>query len=346
VSVFAVACGDAETPDTTAAPADTTAAPSGETIELSMAFQYPSGSDTAKSIERWGDKIAADSDGRLTVRHYSDQTLVKGPEMRLGVAAGTADLGVSSIYKTEPGFEPTIALPQLVLALDSEDRVPVFEDIWNEFPEMWAGQWENFKLLWITVSDPTLVVTVDKAVRSLADMSGLELRVPSKYAGDMLKNLGAVPVDMSTPDWTVSLDKGTTDGAATGVAMEFDHQIGGKVKYLTKFVLGTGIQFLIMNKDKYESLPADLQKIIDDSAEFGKQDFIQTKKDAETAGYEYMTSSGMEVIDLPLEEYEKWSAAVRPVHDAMAAELDAAGFPGTELVNFALERARYYLSER
>ena len=152
----------------------------------------------------------------------------------------------------------------------------------------------------------------------------------------------STPVEMPMGDFITSLDKGTTDGATSSFNAVSDWQIGEKVKYCVRYPISAGVAFLIMNKEKYESLPADLQKIIDDSAEFGKQDFIQTKKDAETAGYEYMTSSGMEVIDLPLEEYEKWSAAVRPVHDAMAAELDAAGFPGTELVNFALERAQFY----
>ena len=364
VSAFAVACGEAKTPETTAAPAttaaptdttaaqtdttaaptDSTAAPSGKAIELSLASQYPSSSDPSKSLERWGEKIAADSGGRLTVRHFSDQTLVSGPEMRIGVAAGTADLGSSAIYKPEPGFDPSVVLSQIILGLNYDDCLSIFADIWNEFPELWAGQWEKFKLIWITVSDPNLIVTVDTPVRTLADMKGLQLRIPSKYAAEMMKDLGAAPVEMSTGDWVVSLDKGTTDGAATSVGMVIDHQIAEKVKYVTKFGAGTGVQFLAMNKDKYESLPADLQKIIDDNMEFGRQDFVKTKKDAETAGYEYMKGAGMEIIDLSLEEYEKWNAAVRPTFDMIAADLDKAGFPGTELVNFALERAQFYLT--
>jgi TRAP-type C4-dicarboxylate transport system substrate-binding protein len=99
-----------------------------------------------------------------------------------------------------------------------------------------------------------------------------------------------------------------------------------------------------MNKDKYESLPADLQKIIDDSMEFGKQEFAQTKRDGEKTGLEYMTGAGMEVIDLSAEEHQKWDTTVRPAFDAIAKDLDGRGFPGTELVNFALERAQFYLT--
>jgi len=349
VSVFAVACGDAETPDTTAAPTDTTAAPtdttaapSGETMELSLASLYPAGSPAAKALDSWCEKIAADSGGRLTIRHYTDNTLLTAPDMRTGVEAGTADFGSSLIYKPEPNLEPSLSLPALVQGRDHAACLSIFDEIWSEFPELWSGQWDKFKLLWITVADPNLLVTVDKPVRTMADISGLQLRMPSKDAGNVLKHLGAAPVEMSTGDWVVSLDKGTTDGAVTSIGMVLDHQIAEKVKYVTRYSLGTGIAFLAMNKEKYESLPADLQKIVDDSGEFGRQEFIQTKKDGEITGSEYMESAGMEFIDLPMEEQKKWDAAVRPVFDDIAADLDSKGFPGSELVNFALERAKYY----
>lgn len=356
VSVFAVACGEEETPETTAAPTETTAAPtqttaaptqttaaaSGETIELSLASLYPAGSPAAQALDNWAAKVAELSGGRLTVRHYTDNTLLTAAEMRIGVAAGTADFGSSLIYKPEPNLEPSLSLPALVQGRDHASCLSIFDDIWNEFPELWAGQWDKYKLLWVTVADPNLLVTVKKPVRTMADAKGLQLRMPSKDAGNVLKLLGAAPVEMSTGDWVVSLDKGTTDGAVTSIGMILDHQIAEKVKYVTKYSLGTGIAFLAMNKDKYESLPADLQKVIDDSMEFGKQEFIRIKADGEKDGLAYMTGAGMEIIDLSADERQKWDATVRPAFDAIASDLDSKGFPGTELVNFALERAKYY----
>jgi TRAP-type C4-dicarboxylate transport system substrate-binding protein len=362
MSAFAVACGEAKTPETTAAPAttaaptettaaptqttaaptDTTAAPSGETIELSMASLFPASSPPALSLERWGEKVAELSGGRLTVRHYSDSTLLTAPDMRHGVEAGTADLGSSFIYKPEPGFDPSLVMSQLILGLDYDNCVKIFDDLWNEFPDLWNGQWDKFKVIYITVIDPNLLMTVDTPVRTMADIKGLQIRMPSKSAGDMLKSLGASPIDMPTADWVVSLDKGTTDGAVMSVGGAFDNKIGDKLKYCTRYSTGPGVTFLIMNKQKYESLPADLQKAIDDSMEFGKRDVLQAKKDAETAGLAYLQESGIEFIDLAPEEYAKWDAAVRPVFDAIAADLDSKGFPGTEVVSYALERAKYY----
>lgn len=345
--------GTSESGATTTAGADTTApttptdstAPTGEAIELSLASLYPAGSPPAQSLDRWCEKIAADSGGRLTIRHYTDNTLVAAPDMRTGVEAGTADLGSSFIYKPEPGFDPSLVMSQLILGLNYEDCLKIFDDMWNEFPELWNSQWDKFKVMWVTVIDPNLLFTTKKPVRTMADIKGLQIRMPSKSAGEMLKNLGAAPVEMPTADWVVSLDKGTTDGAVTSAGSVLDHKVGEKLKYVTQYSTGPGVTFLIMNKQKYESLPPDLQKVLDDNMEFGKQDFIQSKKDAEKAAYEYLKSTGTEVITLAPEEYEKWDAAVRPVFDKIAQDLDGKGFPGTELINFCLERAKFYQAD-
>ena len=316
--IIASACKTEEPTTTQPATSTEPAAPAAEPIELSLASLYPPGAAPAQSLDRWAEKIATDSNGMLTVRHYAASTLVTAPDMRTGVEAGTADLGSSFIYKPEPGFEPSMVMSQLILGLNFANCLEIFDDIWNEFPDLWEGQWDKFKLIWITVIDPNLVFTVDTPVRTLEDIKGLQIRMPNAVAADMFKALGAAPVSMSTADWVVSLDKGTTDGAATSSGSILDHQVGEKVKYCTFYSTGPGVTFLIMNKDKYNSLSPDLQKVIDDSMEWGKQDFIQSKMDAEKESYEYLAANGVELIDLSADEYAKWDAAVQPVFDGIA----------------------------
>jgi TRAP-type C4-dicarboxylate transport system substrate-binding protein len=329
-------------PNTPAEPAK----PAAEPIELSLASLYPPGAAPAQSLDRWAERIKEQSNGMLTVRHYSASTLLPAPDMRTGVEAGTADLGCSFIYKPEPGFEPSMVMAQLILGLNYTTCLEIFDDIWNEFPDMWEGQWDKFKLIWITVIDPNLLFTVDTPVYTMNDIKGLQIRMPDAVAANMFKALGAAPVSMSTADWVVSLDKGTTDGAATSAGSILDHQVGEKVKYCTRYSTGPGVTFLVMNKEKYNSLSPELQKIIDDNMEWGKQDMIQSKLDAETESYEYLAANGVEVIDLSADEHAKWDETVRPVYDGIASELDEAGYPGTELVDYALERAKYYYSEK
>lgn len=312
--------------------------------ELSMASLFPPESKPAKSLNRWAEKVNQETGGRISIRHFPANTLVAAPDMRSSLKVGVADIGCSFIYKPEPKFDPSIMLSQLILGLTYENCLKIFDDIWNRFPELWADQWKDYKLLWITPIDPNLMVTVKHPVRNLADLKKMQLRMPSPTTASMLKALGATPVSMSTADWIVSLDKGTTDGATISLGSLIDYKIGEKIDYVTNYSFGPGIMFLVMNKRTWNSLSPDIQEIVDVSAKWGRQDMIDEKKQTEKEAVDYLKSKGVEFIRLSPEEYAKWEKIVRPVFDKVAEDLNAKGFPGTQLIDFALERGKFYYS--
>ncbi|GAB6194504.1 TRAP transporter substrate-binding protein DctP [Desulfocastanea catecholica] len=313
-----------------------------KTVELTMASLFPPGSTSAKSLERWVQKIEEDSHGTLTIRHYPSNTLIAASDMRSGVKMGIADLGASFVYKPEPGFEPTMFLAQMIRGQDYDSCLNIIEDIFKEFPELWADQWKDFKLIWLTTADPNRIVTIKKPVHTIADMEGLQIRIPTAKTAEIIKQLGAIPVSMSSADWIVAIDKGMVSGAATSMGGVYDYKIGEKIKYVTRFSTGPGLVFLTMNKNSYNKLSPEHKKIIDNSMQMGKDDFINTKKTELKTAIDYLKNSGVEFIDLPAEEMKKWEAQLQPVFDGIAAELDKKGFPGTKLMNYALERADFY----
>jgi TRAP-type C4-dicarboxylate transport system substrate-binding protein len=344
IPILTIACSKTEAPTTPSTPSTPSepAKPAPEPIELSLASMHPPMSLPSQAVERWAEKIKQDSNGLLTIRHFPGSQLIPGPDMRIGIKDGVADLGNSFIYKPEPGFEVGVNLTQLTIATNVADDNALFNDLWNEFPEVMESQWTDFKVIFMVSSLPTFLYTTEKAVRKMDDIKGLEIRVPNAILTALIKNLGGTPVSMSTPDWVTSLDKGTTDGGATITAFIYDFQVGPKFKYATKYAMGSSTNFLIMNMDSWNKLSPELQKVIDDSREWAAQDTIDMWTQVETETVQYARDSGIEFIDLPDDEYAKWNAAAMPVYDQMAADMDAAGYPGTEIVKFCLERSDYY----
>jgi TRAP-type transport system periplasmic protein len=324
-----------------AAPATTAAAqPTGKAIELKMASMHAPTAPSGIDLEAWAEKIKQATNGSLTIRHYGSSQLVQGPEMRSGIKAGVADIGNSFIFKPDPGFEVGVNLTQLVRGKSLADGVRIFDALWAKYPDIMASQWKDYKLLWIIPSLPTILYTVEKPVRTMDDIKGLEIRVPNAITADFMKALGASPISMSTPDWITSLDKGTTDGGATTVGSMFDFQIAEKFKYATIFPMGCSVNFLIMNKSSYDKLSPDQQKAIDDSLADARQSAINAWAESEKKAQEYSLAKGIEFIELSPEEYAKWNAAIQPVYDKMAADMDKAGYPGTDIVATALELAK------
>ena len=103
--------------------------------------------------------------------------------------------------------------------------------------------------------------------------------------------------------------------------------------------------FAVMSKDKYNSLPADLQKIIDDSIAWGTQDAIQTLGSLQGIGIEYAKSKNFEFTTLSPEELSKWRDMITPVQQGWAKDLDSRGLPGTQLMQFQQERLAFYESQ-
>jgi TRAP-type C4-dicarboxylate transport system substrate-binding protein len=233
----------------------------------------------------------------------------------------------------------------LILGLSYEHCLKIFDDVWNKFPELWAGQWKDYKLLWITPIDPNLLVTAKQPVRKMEDIKGLQIRIPNAISADVIKQMLAVPVSMSSGDWIVSLDKGTTDGAAMSNGSLLDYKIGEKVRYVTYYSLGPGILFLTMNKDTWKDLSPEMQQVINNSAGWGRQHMIDCKRQSEKEAIDYLKSKGVEFIKLSADQFARWDATIKPVFDKMANDLNAKGFPGTALVTYALERAKYYSTQ-
>jgi TRAP-type transport system periplasmic protein len=109
--------------------------------------------------------------------------------------------------------------------------------------------------------------------------------------------------------------------------------------------MGSSITFLIMNMDSWNNLSPELQQALDSTIDWARQDIIKTWTDSESLAIQFSKEKGIEFINLPSDEYARWDAAVKPVYDKMAADMNAAGYPGTELVNYAMERSTFYANK-
>ena len=92
--------------------------------------------------------------------------------------------------------------------------------------------------------------------------------------------------------------------------------------------------FVVMNKEKWDALPKDIQEIIRDVnkewvAKYGE---AWSKSDAD--GLAFSKSLGNEIIELSPEESARWVKAVQPVIDDYVKDKTAKGLPAQEYVDF------------
>ncbi len=310
-------------------------------IELRLAHMFPVGSPSHQHMEAWAKKIATDSNGRLTVRIFPVNTLVPAPELYDAAANGTADISFGFRYLPK-GNTLGVTFPFILGAPDVVVGTKVYDDLWKKFPKPMADDWKDVRILWLT-SSMFQALSTRKAVHSLEDMKGLQIRVPSKEMGDLMKDLGATPAFMSTADFVMGLEKNTVDGGIIQPGAVQDNKLGGKVKYVLDLSLGTPTPvFAAMNKDAYNKLPADLKVVIDKSCDFGRQGTIDLWVEAWENAQKYFKAEGVEVVRLSPQERARWTPIIEKARDRVGAELDGKGLPGTEIVKYIRERIQHY----
>jgi len=314
----------------------------GKPIELRLAHMFPIGATSHKHIEQWAKKIATDSNGRLTIRIFPVGTLIAPPEIYTSIGKGVADLGFAFRYKPE-GYGIGVTLPFIMGAPDTIVATRVYDDLWKKFPKQMEEEWREVKILYLSASMPQYLIA-RKTLHRLEDVKGLQMRVSSREMGDLMKDLGATPVYMSTPDFMIGIEKGTVDGASLIFEAIPDNKLGGRIKYVMTHSLGVPTPVgVFMNKDSFNKLPADLQKVLEKSCEWAKEDMMAYW----SAGYEnakkYCETEGVELVSLSREEKAKLVAIYERNRDKVGADLDAKGYPGTEIVKFIRERVEHYI---
>jgi TRAP-type transport system periplasmic protein len=300
-------------------------------IELSLSHMSPAGSIYDKQLTAWAKKVERDSGDRLAFRIFPGATLINPFETYDGVEKGVADLGASYRY-SRAGAELTGITSMLLAGLpDAATGSRIMAEVWKKFPEF-AQEWRSVKVIYTNASGPAVVATTT-AVRKMADFKGLSLRVPVPEAADALKELGGASVNISTADMVIGMRKGTVQGGL--VFKEAIESFKLPVTHVTEFGMYESCNwFLVMNWKSWNKLPPDLQKIIDDNAEWGRNESIKAFDAADASAVKYATAQGVEFIKLDPAEEAAWFAKVDASNRKHAAALDAKGYPATKVLEF------------
>lgn len=235
-------------------------------VTLTMAhFLSPKAPPHAKFLEPWAKKVEAESGGRIKIEIFPSMTLGgKPPELYRQLRDGAADI-VWTLTGYTPGVFPRTEVFELpgVHQGSAEATSLAIQDSFD----LIAEDFKDIKPLLVHVHAGQAIHLVNGCVDNVAGLKGMKLRTPSRTGGWMISSWGAEPVGMPVPALPQALSKGVVDGAL----IPFEIVPPFKVHELTKCSIvgangsrfGTSVFLFAMNKDRYESLPADLKAIID-----------------------------------------------------------------------------------
>lgn len=173
--------------------------------------------------------------------------------------------------------------------------------------------------------------TKGKSIAAMADLAGLKIRAPSRTMTDGLNALSATAVGMPVPEVPQALTTGVIDGAVIPWEVFGSLRIESVTKDHTEFGvenggLSTSVMALVMNQAKYDALPDDLKKVIDDNSGAALAALAGKAFDeAEAAERQKAVDAGDTITVVPEDQLQEWRTASQPVVDAW---VQAAGADG------------------
>jgi len=317
-----------------------------EIFEFSLAHFQPATHEVETIlIQDWIKRIEEATDGRVKITSYPGGTLLQGPEVYEGVVSGVADIGHSCYAYTRGRFPVMEAM--MVPGIEYNNAKVSDWVAMDVIKELNPAELEDVKHLF-TWSTGRGDILSKAPVRNLDDLSGVELGVTAGERADALKSLGGTGTVMPMPEHFEAISRGITKGVVAPMETLKSFRIGEVTNYVTETpFLYNQLLFMVMNKDKWNSLPTDIQNTIDETNERFYKESVAGFYDElnETAIKWAQDEYSIEMITLSDQETQKWMDILNPLLDKRIAELNEKGLPGKEIMDTTLKLADKYNQE-
>jgi len=311
-------------------------------VTFKIAHFLPSAAPTQQRVlQPWCDEMKKESNGRIACQFF--------PAMQLGgTPAQLADQvknGVADVVWTGPGYSagrfPIIEafeLPFMVTDATSSSKA-----LWKFYQQYAQQEFAAYKVLAFHTDGGQAVHTAKKAVVGLTGFSGMKLRTSTRMGARTLAALGGSPVAMPPAQVTEAIAKGVVDGSLGAWELVFPTKLSEVTKFHTQPAPGVAyptatVLTVLMNKQKYDSLPPDLKAIVDKTtgevmvAKFGAvfdDVTATTRQKIEQQGDKITTFSAVEVAAM--------KRATASVEDEWAKQAADRGLDGKKLIAAARE---------
>ncbi|SDJ06966.1 TRAP transporter substrate-binding protein [Lutimaribacter saemankumensis] len=289
-------------------------------------------------LKPWAARVEEAAGGKLKIEHYDAMALGgRPPDLMDQAIDGVADIIMTVVGYTPGRFPKTEVFELPFMMTDPVATAKAFQELVET--DLQDGEYSSVKVLGAWVHGPGVVHTKD-GVTKLEDLEGKKLRGPTRVISDLLGELGATPVGMPLPAIPEALSKGVVDGTVipweVTPAIKLSELVTNHTEFGGNEALYTATIIMVMNRDKYDSLPDDVRAAIDAESGMKLAEFAaQVMYDYDKPGRDIAEAAGNTIVQLDEAEVARWKAKAQPVIERWVADMDSKGIDGAALIEQA-----------
>lgn len=314
ISLLALtACGSQETtPSPAAEPTETD---SKETINIKVGHISPPEHSFAIGFDQFADAVTAETDGQVQFEIFGGGQLGGERDLSEQVQLGTLDM---TLVTTGPvaNFVPNLGVIDMPFLFDNLDHAyatldgEVGDDLLAEMTS--AGLtgfafWENGMRHFSNNKNE---------IRTPDDIKGLKMRtLENDIFVETYRALGADPTPIAFPEVYTSFQQGVVDGSDFSIGVYESTKQYEVQSYFSESSIYYAAAVLMMNTEKFNSLPADIQEVF---VRLGKEYATiqrQITQDMEAEQLANIKEHDVQVIEASEIDIAAFKEAVQPVYE-------------------------------
>lgn len=300
-----------------------------KSISLNYANFPPAPTFPCVQMERWKNEVEKRTNGKVTINTFPGGTLLGAKGMMDGIIAGQADIGCLCMAYQPGRFMVTNAVSLPVGIPDSATGSLVLLDLYRKYK---PASFDKVKVLTMFTTAPANIMC-KAPVRTLEDIKGMDLRA-SGGAAEILKAWGANQIGMPMSATPEALQKGVVQGLFSSLEVMKDLKFAEDCKYVTMTNTVVYPFAVVMNKDKWNSLPEDIKKVVEELAVEQAQwtgNYMDSHVD-EAVAWSKKTHK-VEFIELDEKSIVKWNSVLSPIINQWIKKAEEKGLDGKGIVS-------------
>ncbi len=300
-------------------------------VKLRFANFIPATNKINTQIENWCKEVEKRTNGRVKITHFAGGTLVGATQVWDATVKGVCDIGLSMQGYT-PGRFPLSEVIDLPLGYTSALQATRTANAF--YKKFKPKEYDEAKVLLMHAHAPG-AFQLKKPITQVDELKGLRIKA-SGTTSRIVEALGGTVVTLPAPETYDALQKGVADGVLISSDALKGLRFGDLLHTTFKNpgIAYTAVFFIAMNKDKWATLPSDVQKIMDQVSDefidkFGNEWDLAAKE-----GEDFVRPKGHKFITASKEDIAMASKKMEPLLADYTRRMKAKNLPGDEALKF------------
>ena len=296
------------------------ASPAFAQLEVKLGHVGEPGSIFQQSADEFAKRANARLAGKAKVVTFGSSQLGGDKEMLQKLKLGTIDMALpSTVMSSEVDLFGIFEMPYIVKDRAHMGRIEK-EIFWPKLEP--AAEKKGLKVLAVWENGIRHITNSKRPIKVPADLKGIKLRVPEGvWRVKMFQAYGANPSPMKFSELFTALQTGVMDGEENPFTQIYSAKLQEVQKYLSLSGHVYTPAYLTVGTTHWNTLPADVRKLLEDTAKETQAFVYETAAKDDTALLEKLKQAGMQVNEV---DKEAFVAASKPIYEEFGKEVPGA----------------------